>query len=118
LRGGVAEPRPTRQAFDTDGRVNPRFKTREQGAATSVWCATSPRLDSKGGVYCEDCDIARLWRERMGYFSRVRPHAIDPDAAERLWTLSEIETGQKFPAQGPREPPANKRELRNQRVQK
>ncbi len=30
----------------------------EQGAATSVWCATNPRLDGLGGVYCEDCDIA------------------------------------------------------------
>ena len=34
------------------------FKTAEQGAATSVWCATSPQLDGMGGVYCEDVDIA------------------------------------------------------------
>src|SRR5262249_42049501 len=30
------------------------FKTPEQGAATSVWCATSPQLEGKGGVYCLD----------------------------------------------------------------
>ena len=34
------------------------LKTTEQGAATSVWCATSPQLDGMGGVYCEDVDIA------------------------------------------------------------
>ena len=34
------------------------YKTTEQGAATSVWCATSSQLDDMGGVYCEDADIA------------------------------------------------------------
>ena len=36
------------------------LKTAEQGAATSVWCATSPQLNGMGGVYCENCDIAPL----------------------------------------------------------
>src|SRR5262245_33629820 len=35
------------------------LKTAEQGASTSVWCSTSPQLAGKGGVYCEDTDIAR-----------------------------------------------------------
>src|SRR5262245_28249991 len=34
------------------------MKTPEQGAATSVWCATCPQLEGLGAVYCEDCDIA------------------------------------------------------------
>src|SRR6266478_3576448 len=34
------------------------LKNIEQGAATTVWCAVSPQLNNKGGVYCEDCDIA------------------------------------------------------------
>ncbi len=34
------------------------MKTVEQGAATTIWCATSSQLDGKGGVYCENCDIA------------------------------------------------------------
>ena len=34
------------------------LKTPEQGAATSVWCAMSPQLEGKGGVYCMDVDIA------------------------------------------------------------
>jgi NAD(P)-dependent dehydrogenase (short-subunit alcohol dehydrogenase family) len=35
------------------------FKTAEQGAATSIWCATSPQLEGLGSLYCEDCDVAR-----------------------------------------------------------
>jgi NAD(P)-dependent dehydrogenase (short-subunit alcohol dehydrogenase family) len=31
-----------------------------QGAATGLWAATSPLLDGRGGLYLEDCDIARL----------------------------------------------------------
>ena len=65
-------------------------KTPQQGAATTVWCATSPQLNGMGGVYCEDCDIARVLpsddsRELHG----VRPRATDPVAAGRLWQLSE-----------------------------
>jgi NAD(P)-dependent dehydrogenase (short-subunit alcohol dehydrogenase family) len=41
-------------------RVPERFKTVEQGAATTVWCAASPQLNGQGGVYCEDCDLAPI----------------------------------------------------------
>jgi hypothetical protein len=30
--------------------ADPRFKTREQGAATAVWAATSPQLAGMGGL--------------------------------------------------------------------
>jgi NAD(P)-dependent dehydrogenase (short-subunit alcohol dehydrogenase family) len=33
------------------------LKTPEQGAATSVWCATSPQLETTGGVYCMDVGL-------------------------------------------------------------
>ena len=36
------------------------LKNIEQGAATTVWCGVSPQLNNKGGVYCEDCDIAPM----------------------------------------------------------
>ena len=82
--------------IDEDGNPkNERFKTPEQGAATSCWAATSPALDGMGGVYCEDCDIAEPTAvgtpegERAG----VDAHAIDPDAAARLWTVSAQLTG-------------------------
>jgi NAD(P)-dependent dehydrogenase (short-subunit alcohol dehydrogenase family) len=72
-------------------------KTVPQGAATIVWCATSPQLDGKGGVYCENCDIAPVISERIGATSMadgahlrgVMPYAVDPKGAEQLWTLSE-----------------------------
>jgi NAD(P)-dependent dehydrogenase (short-subunit alcohol dehydrogenase family) len=73
-----------------------RLKTVEQGAATPVWAATSERLDGKGGVYCEDCDIAAIAQEAGP--RGVRPYAIDPALAERLWARSEDWTGVKLEA--------------------
>lgn len=71
-----------------------RLKTVEQGAATQVWAATNEMLLGKGGVYCEDCDIAKIAGE--GGASGVRSYAIDPDHAERLWKRSEEWTGVRF----------------------
>jgi len=72
------------------------MKSPQQGAATSVWAATSAQLNGFGGVYCEDCDIAALAPEEdttapgsATLASGVRPWAVDPVAAERLWVLSE-----------------------------
>ena len=62
------------------------FKTVEQGAATTVWCATSPQLEGIGGVYCENCDIAAVKTEGD---DGVRPYAIDLEIAQRLWAWSE-----------------------------
>jgi len=48
-----------------------------------------------GGVYCQNSDIAPLVSEELGanpigsMALGVMPHAVDPQAAERLWTLSE-----------------------------
>ncbi|WEO76608.1 SDR family NAD(P)-dependent oxidoreductase [Cryobacterium sp. SO2] len=78
-----------------DGVVNAQFKSAEQGAATSTWAATSPMLDGMGGVYCEDCDIAEP-TEVGSATARIRgvnPHAVDPDAAARLWAFSAELTG-------------------------
>jgi len=84
--------------IDADGNVDPRFKTPSQGAATSVWCATNAQLDGQGGVYCEDCDIANLVPADDKGFTGVRPWAIDPAQADRLWALSEQMTGVRFNA--------------------
>jgi len=73
-----------------------QLKTIPQGAATTVWCATSPQLAEHGGVYCENSDISPLvapedeaaWRKSSG-LPGVLPYAVDPDAAIRLWELSE-----------------------------
>ena len=70
-----------------------RMKTPEQGAATAVWCATSRALDGLGGLYCEDADVASVVSPEAGEANGVRPWAIDPELAERLWALSEAWTG-------------------------
>lgn len=76
-----------------DGTIPPQvqamFKTPEQGASTSVWAATSPALAGKGGVYCEDCDIAPLATEDSQRWEHARPWICDDDKAERLWAMSE-----------------------------
>jgi NAD(P)-dependent dehydrogenase (short-subunit alcohol dehydrogenase family) len=72
------------------------FKTPAQGAATSVWCAASRQLEGMGGVYCEDVDIAVPVGAEATTLTGVRPWAVDPAAAERLWTLSEGWTGLRF----------------------
>ncbi|RQV59923.1 SDR family NAD(P)-dependent oxidoreductase [Burkholderia cenocepacia] len=69
------------------------YKTVEQGAATTVWCATSPELNEHGGVYCEDCDIARSVPADHRPLDGVLPWAIDAQAAERLWQWTERRTG-------------------------
>ncbi len=81
--------------MDEAGNVNERFKTSEQGAATSVWAATSPRLAGMGGVYCEDCDIAEptVPGSPEARVRGVDAHAIDREAAERLWQKSAELTG-------------------------
>jgi NAD(P)-dependent dehydrogenase (short-subunit alcohol dehydrogenase family) len=82
--------------IDEHGKVNELFKSPSQGAATSVWCAANMQLDGKGGVYCEDCDIARLVPADDKGFVGVRPWAIDPALADQLWLLSERMTGLRF----------------------
>jgi len=82
--------------IDADGNVDPRFKTPSQGAATSVWCAANAQLEGRGGVYCEDCDIAEPVPADDKSFTGVRPWAIDPALADKLWTLSERMSGARF----------------------
>ncbi|MGZ3475695.1 MAG: oxidoreductase [Polyangiales bacterium] len=81
-----------RAALEAAKNVPAGFKTVEQGAATTVWCATSPRLEGMGGVYCEDCDIAEPVPADFAEPRGVRPWAMDPGLAERLWKLSETWT--------------------------
>lgn len=85
--------------LDAEGKLLPEvaasLKTIPQGAATSVWCATSPLLSNLGGVYCEDVDIAPLATDVSMSFG-VKPYSVDETNAKRLWSLSEEMTGIKF----------------------
>lgn len=71
-----------------DGSVSEMVKTTEQAAATSVWAATAPELEGRGGLVLEDCAEAlpvgpdtHPW---MGYDSSV----ADPETACLLWEHS------------------------------
>ena len=77
-------------------RADSGCKTVEQGAATTVWCAASASLQGMGGVYCEDVDIARAVDADSTEDFGVRPWATDPEAAQRLWAVSETLAGVPF----------------------
>lgn len=92
---------------DARGNVLPevaaKLKTISQGAATSIWCATSPMLNDIGGVYCEDADISELDLGNIEHryddpsTSRgVQPYSLNKNNAQRLWKLSESMTGITF----------------------
>lgn len=93
---------------DANGNIFPEvaasLKNIEQGAATSVWCATSQQLNGIGGVYCENADIAELDEGNIEHnFSEpsslrgVKPYSVDGENAKKLWTLTEEMTGVSFP---------------------
>ncbi|MFC0541290.1 SDR family NAD(P)-dependent oxidoreductase [Kutzneria chonburiensis] len=82
--------------IDEAGNQLVKFKTPEQGAATTLFAATSPQLDGLGGVYLEDCDVAEAIAEDADpatTWSGVKAYATDPVQAERLWALSAEMTG-------------------------
>ncbi|ATE54091.1 SDR family NAD(P)-dependent oxidoreductase [Actinosynnema pretiosum] len=68
------------------GVTEVRRKSPEQGAATSVYVATAPELEGLGGKYFEDCAEAGPFVP--GTNRGVADHALDPEAADRLWEVS------------------------------
>jgi NAD(P)-dependent dehydrogenase (short-subunit alcohol dehydrogenase family) len=85
----------TADRFDEQGNPLIRWKTPEQGAATSAWAGTSPQLEGMGGVYLENCDVAEVAdpATEEGRRRGVNLWAIDPEQAQRLWKASVELTG-------------------------
>jgi NAD(P)-dependent dehydrogenase (short-subunit alcohol dehydrogenase family) len=76
--------------MNQEGVITEGFKTPAQGASTSVWAAVGDELEGVGALYLENLAQAPPYDGgRVG----VAPHALDPEAAERLWALSEKTTG-------------------------
>jgi len=71
------------------------LKPVEAGAATSVFAATAPELEGRGGLYLEDCHVAEI-NDAEKAADGVRSYALDPDAARRLWSVSEALVGQRL----------------------
>lgn len=84
---------------DAEGNILPEvaasLKTIPQGAATTVWAATSKLLDTIGGVYCENADVADL-NSDVSIIGGIKPYSLDKANAEKLWKLSEQMTGITF----------------------
>lgn len=76
--------------IDENGTPNPRMKTPEEGASTSVWAALGAELEGVGGLYLENCAQAKPWTQEEPW-EGVLPYALDPGSAERLWAWSEKE---------------------------
>ena len=72
-----------------------QFKSVEAGAATSVFAATAPELEGRGGLYLEDCRIAAV-NDAADALDGVKSYALDPQNAERLWDISEQLVGERF----------------------
>jgi NAD(P)-dependent dehydrogenase (short-subunit alcohol dehydrogenase family) len=62
------------------------WKTLEQGSSTSVLLAASPLLEGIGGLYFEDNNEAERTTDTTSQ-GGVHPHALDSEAATRLWDL-------------------------------
>ncbi|MET0463225.1 MAG: SDR family NAD(P)-dependent oxidoreductase [Chitinophagaceae bacterium] len=81
---------------DADGVLLPevaaRLKTIPQGAATTVWAATSPLLNNTGGVYCENSEVASM-SLNMEIEDGVKSYSVDETNAKKLWKMSEEMTG-------------------------
>lgn len=93
---------------DEQGQLKPevaaQLKNVAQGAATTVWCATSPKLADIGGVYCENADVSELDNGNIEHnfgdtssLRGVQPYAVNAENAAKLWTLTEQLTGISFP---------------------
>lgn len=93
--------------LDENGQIRPEvlaaLKTIPQGAATTVWAATSHQLNNTGGVYCEDGDIAELITadpsiptKAQLHVNGVQEYSLDENNAKRLWALTEKMTGIHF----------------------
>ena len=85
-----------RKNAERTGEQPQPFKTIPQGAATTCWVATADELEGRGGLYAEDCRIAE--QDDASSTGGVRSYALDPEAADRLWELSEKLVGEEFPA--------------------
>ena len=70
---------------DSPMEVPPGWKTRQQGAATSVLLAASPLVQGVTGRYFDDCNEAIVVTEPGDLSGGVAPYALDQNEADRLW---------------------------------
>ncbi len=65
------------------------LRSRDRGAATSVWAATASALEGQGGKCLEDCQIIGPWTEDLGrYGTGYGAYTYDEAKARKLWEMS------------------------------
>jgi NAD(P)-dependent dehydrogenase (short-subunit alcohol dehydrogenase family) len=74
--------------LQADGTPNPVLKTVAQAAATTMWAATAPELEGRGGLVLEDCAEALPVVADTHPWSGFDAHVADPETATRLWDHS------------------------------
>lgn len=88
LHGHLTDEQRKRMGWlDEDGNTPAKWRAPEQCAATATWLATSPDLGAVGARYFEECQEAAPWTEDNPGIG-VKPYAVDPDNAQRLWAVS------------------------------
>lgn len=91
--GRYLSPEEQQAALATSSKSKP--KTLAQGAATTLWAATSPLLQEYGGTYLEDCNIASVV-DKPNFQYGVLPYAICSEKAEALASHVENVLGNKL----------------------
>jgi NAD(P)-dependent dehydrogenase (short-subunit alcohol dehydrogenase family) len=86
LQRYISDEELERMRAAAGGGAELKWKTTEQGAATSILVATSPLLEGIGGRYFEDCNEAEVGQ--LSARNGVAAYALDPEAAARLWPIS------------------------------
>jgi NAD(P)-dependent dehydrogenase (short-subunit alcohol dehydrogenase family) len=71
-----------------DGTLNPILKTAAQAAATTMWAATAPELEGRGGLVLEDCAEALPVGPDTHPWSGFDASVADPETARALWEHS------------------------------
>jgi NAD(P)-dependent dehydrogenase (short-subunit alcohol dehydrogenase family) len=87
LQRYVSEEDLQRLRAASGGSPAPDWKTPQQGAATSVLLAASPLVQGVSGKYFED--VAEAEPNQPGSRTGYAPYALDPEAADRLWQVSQ-----------------------------
>jgi NAD(P)-dependent dehydrogenase (short-subunit alcohol dehydrogenase family) len=71
-----------------DGTLNPILKSHAQAAATTIWAATAPELEGRGGLVLEDCAEALPLTPDTHPWSGFDTSVADPQTAQHLWDQS------------------------------
>ena len=82
-------PQQMKDHWSQDETIQKMFKSREQGAATTVFCALSKEWEGKGGRYFEECEESQPVKQGFtvtdpGYVA----HTYNPEAEKKLWVES------------------------------